>query len=242
MKTWSVPELKTFLAAERESPNYPLWLTLITTGHAQGRGSGAALAGPGSGGPHHGHPPDPGGASDINPCYQPPRPAKGDGRWPWIRPPPRCLAGLKSAGGRRSRPRARNSAESRPGLPKRTGRAHPSRPGHRLLHQSGQEPPGCRSSACMISGTPTPPWPSPPAFIPRSSPSAWVTRTSASPSTPTPTACRSSPRRPPAGWPPWWCRPECEAKAEYTGSTRCSERGRVSQDPVIRTSRLCRGF
>jgi len=40
MKTWSVPELKTFLAAERESPNYPLWLTLITTGIRRGEALG----------------------------------------------------------------------------------------------------------------------------------------------------------------------------------------------------------
>jgi integrase len=40
MKIWSVPELKTFLAAERESPNYPLWLTLITTGIRRGEALG----------------------------------------------------------------------------------------------------------------------------------------------------------------------------------------------------------
>jgi integrase len=40
MKTWSVPDLKTFLAAQRESPNYPLWLTLITTGLRRGEALG----------------------------------------------------------------------------------------------------------------------------------------------------------------------------------------------------------
>src|SRR5665648_1069191 len=34
MKVWNAKELKVFLAAERASRLYPLWLTLATTGHA----------------------------------------------------------------------------------------------------------------------------------------------------------------------------------------------------------------
>ena len=36
MKVWSLAELRTFLAAERESRLYPLWLTLATTGMRRG--------------------------------------------------------------------------------------------------------------------------------------------------------------------------------------------------------------
>jgi integrase len=40
MNIWSVAELKTFLASERENSNYPLWLTLITTGVRRGEALG----------------------------------------------------------------------------------------------------------------------------------------------------------------------------------------------------------
>ena len=40
MKVWSVAELKTFLAAERENALYPLWLTLATTGMRRGEALG----------------------------------------------------------------------------------------------------------------------------------------------------------------------------------------------------------
>jgi integrase len=40
MKIWSVAEIKTFLAHHAESPNYPLWLTLITTGLRRGEALG----------------------------------------------------------------------------------------------------------------------------------------------------------------------------------------------------------
>ena len=36
MKVWSLKELRTFLASERESRLYPLWLTLATTGMRRG--------------------------------------------------------------------------------------------------------------------------------------------------------------------------------------------------------------
>jgi integrase len=40
MKIWTLAELQTFLASERDSPHYPLWLTLITTGLRRGEALG----------------------------------------------------------------------------------------------------------------------------------------------------------------------------------------------------------
>ena len=40
MKIWTLAELQTFLASERESPHYPLWLTLVTTGLRRGEAMG----------------------------------------------------------------------------------------------------------------------------------------------------------------------------------------------------------
>lgn len=40
MKVWSIANLQTFLTAERTSPLYPLWITLVTTGMRRGEALG----------------------------------------------------------------------------------------------------------------------------------------------------------------------------------------------------------
>jgi integrase len=172
MRTWSVAELKTFLAAERKSNNYPLWLTLITTGARRGEALGLRW-------------------QDLDlesrtlsirqtrvvigyeALLSTPKTRKGSRQVALDPATATCLGDLKEQRTRDKKARGEELAESELVFLNEAGDPiHPDRV--TAYFTRAAKAAGSRSSASTILDTPTPPWPFQPGSIPRSSPNVWA--------------------------------------------------------------------